>query len=219
MKFDPEMTTAKTDLRAFAILSIIIILISKIASYTILSKHQDLSLSLDFYLNTHSIIFSWTLPILVVLLIEKRHLTSIGLTLGVLPNSIYVVLVAVILALPAIFLRQVQTIMLEIIEQILFIAFAEEILWRGYLQKRLSDWMGSHIGIVLSAVLFGLGHLVSIHAVEGYLLPLDSLVTLVQTTIGGLIFGYLLHWSKSIWPGSLLHLFGNVLFSQLNLHF
>jgi membrane protease YdiL (CAAX protease family) len=213
MKSVHDISPTKTKMRTFAIISLSIILLSKLTSYIILSMHHTFSIDLDFYLNAHSILFCWTMPILIVLLIEKRHLTSIGLSLGILPNSIYIALVAVVIALPVIFIGQVQTILFKIFEQIFFIAFAEEILWRGYLQKRLSDWIGSHTGIVLSAFLFGLGHLVSILAVEGYIIPLDSIVTLVQTTIGGLIFGYLRYWSKSIWPGSILHLYGNVILS------
>jgi membrane protease YdiL (CAAX protease family) len=106
-------------------------------------------------------------------------------------------------------------IILHILEQIFYIALAEEVLWRGYFQNRISEWIGLHKGILLSSFIFGLGHLVTIYAIEGYLILGPSLSILVQTSVGGLIFGYLFAWSKSIWPGAILHLFGNVFLSYI----
>jgi membrane protease YdiL (CAAX protease family) len=106
-------------------------------------------------------------------------------------------------------------IIFHVLEQVFFIALAEEVLWRGYFMKRLSEWIGLHKGILLSSFIFGLGHLVTIYAIEGYLIPSPSFLILVQTSIGGLIFGYLLAWSKSIWPGAILHLFGNVFLAYI----
>ena len=88
-------------------------------------------------------------------------------------------------------------------------AFAEEVLWRGYFQNRLCHWIGAHKGIIIAAILFGLGHLLSIHAIEGYLDARHALPTFIQTSSGGLILGYLFYWSRSILPGAILHLFGN----------
>lgn len=215
MKSEPEESPNKTILRTFAILASSILLLSKITSYIILSSYRSKRLDLDFYLNAQSIFFSWMLPILIVYFIEKQKLESLGFASGRLPISIHLVLVVLVVVLPIVFLGLDRSMILQILEQILFIAFAEEVLWRGYFQKRLSDWLGSRRGILVSSILFGLGHIVSIHAVEGYLIPSNSIVTLVQTTIGGLIFGYLFYWSKSVWPGALLHLFGNVFLSRI----
>jgi membrane protease YdiL (CAAX protease family) len=155
-------------------------------------------------------------PILIVVSYEQRSLVSLGLASGRLSKHIYIGLVFAFIVLPPLLLGLDRGIIFTVLEQVLFIAFAEELLWRGYLQKRLSDWIGLHRGILLSSFVFGLGHLVSIHAVEGYLIPRHSFLTLAQTSIGGLIFGYLFAWSKSIWPGAILHLFGNAFFSYIS---
>jgi membrane protease YdiL (CAAX protease family) len=196
--------------RKFATLASVVIVLNKFSSYIILSSHRSHAYNLVFYLNVQSIIFCWMLPILIVLYVEKRRLETLGLTSGKLRIFIYVVLILFSVVLPLILLELDRSIFLQVLEQVLFIAFAEEVLWRGYFQKRLSDWMGSHKGILLSSFVFGLGHIVTIFAIEGYLVPTDSIITLVQTTIGGLIFGYLFYWSRSIWPGALVHLFGNI---------
>jgi membrane protease YdiL (CAAX protease family) len=214
MTSEPEEILVNHNFRSYALLASGVLIISKLASYIILSSHQSFAFNLDFYLNIHSVIISWIAPISIVVLYEKRKLTSLGFTFGRFPKSVHVVLVVGLIVLPIVFLNFDRLVIVHVLEQVLFIAFAEEILWRGYFQKRISDWIGLHKGIILSSIVFGLGHIVSIYAIEGYLVPSHTLVTLAQTSIGGLIFGYLFVWSKSIWPGAFLHLFGNVFLSQ-----
>jgi membrane protease YdiL (CAAX protease family) len=40
----------------------------------------------------------------------------------------------------------------------LSVGFSEEIMWRGYVQSRLSDWIGTPRGIILAATIFALLH-------------------------------------------------------------
>ena len=213
---EPKEFTLNLNERNFAIAASSSIFISKLASYIILSSHQKAGFKLDVFLNAHSILFLWMAPILIVLFYEKRSLVSLGLTSGRLPKYVYIGLVLGFIVLPLFLLNFDRVIIFNVLEQVLFIAFAEEVLWRGYFQKRISDWIGLHKGIFLTSLVFGLGHLISIHAIEGYLIPSYSLMTLAQTSIGGLIFGYLFAWSRSIWPGAILHLFGNVFFSYIS---
>jgi membrane protease YdiL (CAAX protease family) len=145
-----------------------------------------------------------------VIVVEKREIKSLGLTSGKPHPIIYLVLVILSVIIPLVYFEMDRSLLIKVFEQILFIAFAEEVLWRGYFQKRVSDWIGDHKGILLTSFLFGLGYIISLHAIEGYLVPSRSLMLLVQTAFGGLVFGYLFYWSKSIWPGAILHLFGNV---------
>jgi membrane protease YdiL (CAAX protease family) len=157
----------------------------------------------------------WLIPILIVIFIEKQSLDTLGLSTGRVAIGVYLILVLIGVLIPWFYLGLEQRLLIEILEQIFFIAFAEEFLWRGYLQSRLSGWLGTHQGIILASILFGLGHLLSLHAIEGYVLPVPSLILVCETTLGGLIFGYLFYWSKSIWPGAILHLFGNVFLFKL----
>jgi membrane protease YdiL (CAAX protease family) len=215
MERDTRVLSTKPEVRKFALLASGIILLSKATAYVILASYQNQGIALDFRLNAHSVVFSWTIPILIVYFVERRKAGSLGLTPGLWPQWLLVSLAALLVLFPALLFGFGRDIINQVLEQILFIALAEEVLWRGYFQKRVSEWIGSHKGIIFSSIIFGLGHIISIHAQEGYLIPRHAVETLVQTTMGGLIFGYLFHWSKSIWPSAILHLFGNVFLFRL----
>jgi membrane protease YdiL (CAAX protease family) len=85
-------------------------------------------------------------------------------------------------------------------ESIIFILIAftagicEELLYRGWLQNLLAFGTGSvWIGLVLGAVIFGLGH-----AYQGKM-------GMVQTGIIGLIFGVVFIFTKSLVSSQILH--------------
>jgi uncharacterized protein len=72
--------------------------------------------------------------------------------------------------------------------------FCEEVIFRGYLQRQLSALTHSVvIGIVLQALVFGLGH-----GYQGW--KLMSLIALYGTC-----FGVLAHWRRSLRPGIIGH--------------
>ncbi len=75
-------------------------------------------------------------------------------------------------------------------------AIGEELLFRGVLQKLLSDWTRSqHAGIWLAALLFSAMHMQFLGFIPRMLL--------------GVVFGYLLVWSGSIWMPILAHFVNN----------
>lgn len=75
-------------------------------------------------------------------------------------------------------------------------AIGEELLFRGVIQRVLSDWSRNrHIGIWIAALLFS-----AMHAQFYGFLPRMLL---------GALFGYLLVWSGSIWVPILAHLVNN----------
>lgn len=70
----------------------------------------------------------------------------------------------------------------------------EEIMFRGYLQQQLMQWTRSTaMGVVLSALLFALGHLY-----QGAFLA-------TQVGLLGLMLGILAAWRKSLRPGMIAH--------------
>ena len=91
------------------------------------------------------------------------------------------------------------SLVLNIISTAVFPAFAEEIIFRGYLQGALKPF-GNGIAIVLSALLFGLFH--------------GNIVQVPFAFLMGLMFGWLFASTGSIWPGVAVH-FGNNLMSVL----
>jgi membrane protease YdiL (CAAX protease family) len=77
-------------------------------------------------------------------------------------------------------------------------ALGEELLFRGVLQKQLSKWTGSvHWGIFISAVLFSALHM--------------QFFGFFPRLFLGMLFGYLLVWTGSLWVPILAHLVNNAL--------
>jgi len=80
-----------------------------------------------------------------------------------------------------------------------FVSLAEEALFRGYIQQRLSQLMGNFWGLLIAAILFGL-----VHYAGGPLLVLFAALT-------GIIYGLAWLWSGRIWVSTLVHFAFNLL--------
>lgn len=86
-----------------------------------------------------------------------------------------------------------------IIANVFFVCLAEEALFRGYLQQRLSQWLGSYPALILTALLFGAAHFAG-----GPLL-------MVFATLAGLIYGLAWLWSGRLWVAVAFHFAFNLL--------
>jgi membrane protease YdiL (CAAX protease family) len=72
--------------------------------------------------------------------------------------------------------------------------FAEEIIFRGYLQRQIAAISGEfYLGLAASAVIFGAGH--------GY----EGAPRMLLIAVFGAMFGLLAHWRKSLRPGMMAH--------------
>ncbi|MBP2170439.1 membrane protease YdiL (CAAX protease family) [Erwinia toletana] len=80
-----------------------------------------------------------------------------------------------------------------------FVSLAEEALFRGYLQRRLSQFIGPLAGLLISALLFGICHLAG-----GVLLVLFA-------TLAGIIYGLAWMWTGRLWVATLFHFALNLL--------
>lgn len=75
-----------------------------------------------------------------------------------------------------------------------FVSLAEEALFRGYLQQRLTQWLGSpYLALVICSLLFGAAHFAG-----GPLLILFA-------TLSGLIYGLAWMWSGKLWLAVSFH--------------
>lgn len=80
-----------------------------------------------------------------------------------------------------------------------FVALAEEALFRGYIQQRLSQLLGDKRALLIAAVLFGL-----VHFSGGLLLVFFA-------TLAGFIYGLAWLWSGRLWVAALVHFAFNLL--------
>ncbi|KGT95004.1 CAAX protease [Erwinia typographi] len=80
-----------------------------------------------------------------------------------------------------------------------FVSFAEEALFRGYVQQRLSQKLGNIWGLGVAAVIFGLAHVAG-----GPLLVLFA-------ALAGIIYGLAWLWSGRVWVSTLVHFAFNML--------
>ena len=92
-------------------------------------------------------------------------------------------------------LKGVNNISLNQLVLALGIAAAEETIFRGYIQLRLSWWMGQWPGLVLTALMFALWHMPA--WLSGP--PMNTIIILVALTFAqGLILGFVMRISRSV---------------------
>ena len=103
------------------------------------------------------------------------------------------------------------------IENFIANGVAEEILYRGFLCKRLCGKLGTVVGILLQAVLFGLMHYI-LYIISGLNVGLwYHTLTFLFTGMGALLLGWLNEkiFNGSILPSILLHGAGNFISTML----
>ncbi|MEB6335845.1 CPBP family intramembrane glutamic endopeptidase [Serratia rhizosphaerae] len=74
-----------------------------------------------------------------------------------------------------------------------FVSMAEEALFRGYLQQRLTQWLGAWPALVIAALLFGAAHFPS------------GMLMAIFATLSGLLYGLAWMWSGRLWVPIALH--------------
>ncbi|ROR08725.1 CPBP family intramembrane glutamic endopeptidase [Erwinia sp. JUb26] len=80
-----------------------------------------------------------------------------------------------------------------------FVCLAEEALFRGYIQQRLSPLIGDKRALVIASVLFGLAHFSG------------GLMLVFFATLTGVIYGLAWLWSGRLWVATLVHFSFNML--------
>lgn len=80
-----------------------------------------------------------------------------------------------------------------------FVCLAEEALFRGYIQQRLSQLLGEKRALLIAALLFGFAHFSG------------GLLLVLFATLAGLIYGLAWLWSGRVWVAALVHFSFNIL--------
>ena len=188
------------------VLFMLVFLVGRIRSY---------NTRLYFILGATYVLLLWC-PLLIVKFVERRPIASLGLQLG---SPLRAVLWGIgafalvrILDIAEImyrvsFLREtlesatplVSNWLFEILQQLLWIGFPEEIVHRGYLLTRLRESWGTTVALFLSAFLFGIGHL-----------ALADLPRAIYAGLVGLVFGLAFLKTESVYASTLAHITGNL---------
>jgi membrane protease YdiL (CAAX protease family) len=94
-----------------------------------------------------------------------------------------------------------------IAELLLLNGFAEETMFRGYLQGVFTQWKGAAVGILLSTLLFGIRHLPMDlhHAMEQHAGLSGWAARLLQLYGAGFILSLLRHFARSTWASWIVH--------------
>jgi hypothetical protein len=90
----------------------------------------------------------------------------------------------------------------------LFSPFAEEFLFRGFLQTSVSMRWGSRVALVLQAIAFGLIHLAH-YGLSPFQLSLIALWVPSMFAVA-LVLGWIVQRSGSVWPAVVAHGFFNL---------
>jgi uncharacterized protein len=92
--------------------------------------------------------------------------------------------------------KHVPIILINIAIMVILPAFCEELLFRGVLQNKLTQWWkNGHVAIIVTAVIFSAIHM--------------QFFTFLPRLVMGITLGYLLYWGKSLWLPIIAHLVNN----------
>ncbi len=87
------------------------------------------------------------------------------------------------------------TIFMTILAGGIIVPFAEEFLFRGIVQRTLSKSMSVKAAIIIQGVLFGIYH--------------GNVIQGLYATFLGIVFGYVVYKSKSLWTSVIMHMVNN----------
>ncbi|AOM40801.1 CPBP family intramembrane glutamic endopeptidase [Xenorhabdus hominickii] len=80
-----------------------------------------------------------------------------------------------------------------VVANIFFVSLAEEALFRGYIQQKLSQWMNPFFSLIITSLLFGAAHFAG------------GVLLMIFATLSGLIYGLAWMWSGRLWVAVAFH--------------
>ena len=90
-----------------------------------------------------------------------------------------------------------------LIIQLIIAAVGEEIAWRGFFQKRLGELISIHLSIILTSILFALGHLSRGSAL---VVAFDLFFVFLNSLLYGIVFKK----TNNVWVSAIAHFIANV---------
>ena len=197
--------------RRFGLIALSVFALSQIAQSSINYFTPDASYFYWVIVTSIATIVLWyALPFIITYRLEKKTVRSLGLTIGREKHIPYTIYAIIGIVFPAFLVGFDTELAIEFIEQIVYIGLAEEFFYRGYLLNRFCKWLGDWKGLFLSALLFGLGHIIARLAEHGIGSIAPATQAAAQAFLGGLIFGYMYLRAKNIWPSAIAHISTNM---------
>jgi len=161
-------------------------------------------------------------PVIIIMLIRKESLYSLGITKKNFFKSVLIGFISYIIYFAfMVIMKQYKfpfppnsVFSLWAFLNFILLAFAEEVLFRGYLQTRLTKWLGDQRGLVFTAFLFSFSHLFQrILSVDMSLS--SALVSCIAIIPFALFMGYLFSKCKDVVAPTVLHTFYNFFLNHI----
>lgn len=152
-------------------------------------------------------------PVIIVIMLRKEGLSSLGITRSNIFKSIFIGLVSYILFFVCIVIIKHKFKYIVIpqfsfsiwsLVNCLLTAFGEEVIFRGYVQYRLTKWLGDKKGLIISALIFSCSH-ISQRMMAINLSIINASILSILLFPSGLFLGYLFLKCKNITASTIFH--------------
>jgi membrane protease YdiL (CAAX protease family) len=210
-----SLETQVREKKVYAIIAVVVYVFEEVLSTTVhLMATRAPFLRHAAVVPLMNIVNFWILPFIVVYGFEKRDWRSLGLQVSPDLWLRYLAYGLLGIVLPACAVGFDRSLAIELLEQITYIGLAEEVFWRGYILNRLGEAFGSFTGLLSSAFLFGVAHVISYVARSGFVSAYDLGIVFVQPLLGGLLLGAIFLKARNIIPGAIFHIGMNAYLSR-----
>lgn len=161
-------------------------------------------------LEKFSTLIAIVIPILVLTLVSRDKLSSLYIQRGRsrlwiiigLSTFIFLVIAGLFLSLQKNSLEKIISIIPWLFGFSVFIGIMEELYFRGLFLKRFEPFLGIHLSIFLTSLMFSIPHMF-VRYISGIEM---SLILFLITFLLGMALGYIIYKTKSIWGAIIIHI-------------
>lgn len=154
-------------------------------------------------------------PVIIYIILKKEKISSIGISrinffksicLGMISGMTFFILIYLFEQKNNINIYSTKNY--KIFLEYFIIAICEEILFRGYLQNKLVNYIGTKKGIIITAMIFSLFHFPQRIIVERLRFQ-EAILAIIALLPLSFMFGYIMYKAKNIMSTSIFHTFIN----------
>lgn len=156
-------------------------------------------------------------PAVIIVILRKESISSLGITKKNIFKSIfvgassYIIYIAfmIILKHRLVYIFPTNSLFsIYYFGEDFFTAIGEEILFRGYLQSRLTKWLGDKKGLILTALVFCIPHIFQ-RLITEHMTINNAIVSSISLLPAALLMGYLCFKCKNVIASTIFHTFYN----------